>query len=273
MTTFMTYPSYFGASYNGYVAASGTSFAAPFGTGAVGLLAAVRPELIDTDFQRVLRESAHDLPPAGPDEQTGYGRLDVAHALADVRPSLGLWHDETAADSFVVEAAGLLTVGERSPGTMSAHFGSGWATRVSAYATIALPDSFLDSVRVWPRVGGTFAARGDFSMPYFAPSAEVVRVESDRFVMRGFLYRSLEDSCDTCDDTYVPLAPSNVRFGFSVLGRVDRAPALALAAPAADTALASGESIVLSWSASDVDQVTRVTADLVSAGGAVHRLV
>ena len=60
-TTFMTYPSYFGATYPGYVPASGTSFAAPFVTGAVGLLAAARGDLIDTDYQHVIRESADDI--------------------------------------------------------------------------------------------------------------------------------------------------------------------------------------------------------------------
>jgi len=30
-----------------------------------------------------------------------------------------------------------------------------------------------------------------------------------------------------CDDNYVPLAPSNVRFGFTVMGTVDRPPAVA----------------------------------------------
>ena len=60
-TTFMTYPSFFGATYPGYVPASGTSFSAPHVAGAVGLLAAVRPDLTDNDFQHVIRESAHDI--------------------------------------------------------------------------------------------------------------------------------------------------------------------------------------------------------------------
>src|SRR4029077_4412110 len=95
-TTFMTYPSARGAVYDGYVAGSGTSFATPFVTGTVGLLAALRPELCDTDFQQVLRESADDIGASGVDAETGWGRLDAARALASVAPAFGVWHDEVA---------------------------------------------------------------------------------------------------------------------------------------------------------------------------------
>ncbi len=231
-TTFMTYPSDAGAVYDGYVAASGTSFAAPFVTGAVGLLAAIRPELTDTDFQHILRESADDIGAPGVDAQTGHGRLNLARALEAVHARFGLWHDEVAADSFRVEGSGLLTVGERGPGTMDRYAGQVLSSRIAAYATVTLPDSFPnpDSVRVWPRIGGTFAARGDYRLDYFAPSAEIVAREGRRFTLRGWLYRIDEDSCATCDDAYVPLAPSNVRFGFTALGPVTRQ---VLAPPAA----------------------------------------
>lgn len=220
-TTFMSYPSWAGASYPGYVAASGTSFAAPFVTAAVGLLASVRPELADTDFQRILRLSADDLPPAGPDAQTGWGRLNMARALHAVRPEIGIWHDEVIADRFVVEAAGALDVGEGTLGTLPLHAGEQPATRIAAYATVTVPDSLVDSLHVWPRVGGTIAVRGDFRLPYFTPSAEVVSQQGRTFTLRGYLYLITRDSCDTCDDLYVPLAPSNVRFGFTVIGRAD----------------------------------------------------
>lgn len=239
LTTFMTYPSAAGATYDGYVAASGTSFAAPFVTGAVGLIAAIRPELTDTDFQRILRESADDIGAPGVDAQTGHGRLNLARALEAVHARFGLWHDEVAADSFRVEGAGRLTVGERGPGTMDRYVGEAYASRIAAYATVTLPDSFphADSVRVWPRIGGTFAARGDFRLDYFAPSAEIIARTGRTFTLRGWLYRIDEDSCATCDDAYVPLAPSNVRFGFTALGPVTRELA---ASPGAVPDLAHG---------------------------------
>ena len=56
-TTFMTYPSGAGQVYPGYAIFGGTSAAAPHVTGAVGLLAAARPELSDDDAQHVIREA------------------------------------------------------------------------------------------------------------------------------------------------------------------------------------------------------------------------
>jgi len=266
-TTFMTYPSANGASYPGYVPDSGTSFAAPHVTGAVGLLAAARPDLIDRDAQHVIRETAHDIGAPGIDPQTGHGRLDLASMLARVGPAIGVWHDETAADSFTVEGQGTLTVGERGPGTMGLHYGSSWSTRLAAYATVAIPDSFLSVTGVWVRAGGTFAARGDFSIPYFAPTAEVLSASAASVTFRGFLYRIEDDSCDVCDDRYVPLAPSNVRFGFTVMGLVDRPPTLSVVRPAPGSSGAPGTLLLVGWSASDPDQVTRVRVSFEPAVG------
>ena len=220
-TTFMTYPSYYGATYDGYVAASGTSFAAPFVTGAVGLLAAARPELIDTDYQHLLRESADDIDSAGVDPYTGWGRLNMARALDAVRPEIGIWHDEVHADSIVAEQPGTLQIGESGPGTLDRFRGAVVATRFAAFATVTLPDSFADSARVWTRVGGTFAARGDFRLPYFTPTAQVVARDGRTFTLRGWLYRVDED-CSGCPDPWIPLPPEYVRFGFTVLGPVTR---------------------------------------------------
>ena len=228
-TTFMTYPSFYGATYDGYVAASGTSFAAPFVTAAVGLLAAQRPELQDTDFQHLLRESATDIGAPGVDAQTGWGRLDMGAALAAIPPTFGIWHDEVAADSFHAETSGTLHVGESGPGTLDRVRGAYAATRLQALATVTLPDSFVDSIRVWPRVGGTLAVRGDFQLPYFAATAQVVARSGRTFTLRGYLYRLDDDSCATCTDHYVPLPPEYVRFGFTVIGKVQRG---ALAQPA-----------------------------------------
>src|SRR5262249_10347019 len=256
-TTYMTYPSYFGVSYPGYVQASGTSFSAPFVTGAIGLLAANRADLVDDDFQHIVRESADDIGAPGIDEETAHGRLNLDRMLASVRPGIGIWHDETAADSFTVAGQGTLVVGESNPGTLGLHTGSHWSTRIAAYATVNVPDSFVTVTGAWLRVAGTMAARGDYTLPYFTPSAEVVSANHTRATFRGFLYRVSEDSCDVCDDRYVPLAPSNVRFAFTVMGVVDRPPTLAVTTPAPRSIGTPGQLLLVGWNVTDPDQVTR----------------
>src|SRR5262249_47609891 len=125
-------------------------------------------------------------------------------------------------------------------------------------ATVPIPDTFLTVTGVWPRVGGTFAARGDFSIPYFAPTAQVLRASGTSVTFRGYLYRIEDDSCDVCDDRYVPLAPSNVPFGFTVTGTVDRPPTLSVVRPGPDESGTPGSTLLVGWNASDPDQVTRV---------------
>ncbi len=273
-TTFMTYPSYGGASYPGYVAASGTSLAAPHVTGAVGLLAAARPDLADDDLQRVLRESTDDVGAPGVDPLTGHGRLNVAAALEAVRPALGLWHDEVAATLFSSIATDTLRVGESGPGTMDRVRTWPRAELIEATATVAIPDSFLDSIRVWPRVGGTFTVRGGFRLPYFAPSAEVIAQDARSFSLRGYLYRSLDSTCGTCspNDAYLPLPPDQARFGFTVLGRVDRPPTVAVTSPAPGVSLAPGDTLAVAWSATDPDQVTEIEVWFDPERGAPLRL-
>jgi hypothetical protein len=72
---------------SGYGTGTGTSFAAPAVSGAAAVLAAKRPELSATQRFEVLRRSAQDLPPTGPDERSGFGLLDVAAAIAAPAPA------------------------------------------------------------------------------------------------------------------------------------------------------------------------------------------
>ena len=207
-----------------YDAASGTSFAAPFVTGTVGLLAAARPELMDTDFQRILCESADDVGAPGRDGETGCGRLNAAAALRAVHPSLGLWHDEVAGTVFRSAGFDTLVAGEPGPGALERVTGPVRVERIEVTATVTLPDSFQTPVRVWPRVGGTFTARGACRMPYWTPWAEVVAQEARSFTLRGYLFR-VAGPCATCgEEVWLPLPPDQARFGFTVLGPVERPP-------------------------------------------------
>ena len=266
-TTFMTFPSAQGASYPGYVAAAGTSLAAPFGTGAVGLLAAARPELIDTDFQHVLRESADDLAPPGIDAPTGWGRLNAARALEAVRPSLGIWHDEIAGTMSGVVAIDTLRVGETGPGTFGQVRLWPGAEQLEVTAQVAFPDSFLDSIRVWPRLGGTSTVRGGFRLPYYVPWATIAARDANGFTMRGYLYRTQDTACGGCD-AVVPLPTDQARFGFTVIGRVDRAPTLRLSAQPPGLTLSPGDTLAIAWEAHDPDVVSAIEVWLDIDGGA-----
>jgi hypothetical protein len=215
-TTFMTYPAGSGQTYPGYALFGGTSAAAPHVTGAVGLLAAARPELIDDDFQHVIRETADDIGAPGVDAQTGHGRLNLANMLARVGPEVGIWHGEVAADSTIEEAQGVLHLGEGFGDTLVTPPRDFVATRFAVYATIAIPDSFLSVTGAWTRVGGTIAARGTFVLPYYVPWAEVVSVSAGAMTLRGFVYR------DDVSSRYVPAAPDQARFAFTVIGPVSR---------------------------------------------------
>lgn len=65
-----------------YARLSGTSMAAPHAAGVAALVLAVRPDLTNHDVLQILRSSAKDDSVPGFDQQSGYGRLDAARAVA-----------------------------------------------------------------------------------------------------------------------------------------------------------------------------------------------
>lgn len=64
----------------GYTSATGTSLAAPHVAGALALLLGVYPDLTIAEQEAALIHSALDLGAVGPDNEFGYGRLDVLAA-------------------------------------------------------------------------------------------------------------------------------------------------------------------------------------------------
>lgn len=65
-----------------YVARTGTSVATPMVSGAAARLLARDPTLKASQLREMLVGTARDLPPAGIDESTGHGMLDLAAALS-----------------------------------------------------------------------------------------------------------------------------------------------------------------------------------------------
>lgn len=68
-----------------YIVASGTSFAAPFVSGAAALAKSLNPELGGAALARMLKNSAVDIGTEGIDHNTGYGLLNVP-ALLEADP-------------------------------------------------------------------------------------------------------------------------------------------------------------------------------------------
>jgi subtilisin family serine protease len=73
--------------YHGYEPMRGTSMAAPHVTALAALLCAAVPRLHPDDVTRLIEQTATDLGPPGPDATFGWGRTDVAAALAAARPT------------------------------------------------------------------------------------------------------------------------------------------------------------------------------------------
>jgi hypothetical protein len=72
---------------SGYAVANGTSFGAPAVAGAAALVAQLRPELTIQQRFDLLRSSARDLDPAGRDDETGFGMVDVGKAVSAPAPA------------------------------------------------------------------------------------------------------------------------------------------------------------------------------------------
>jgi Subtilase family len=68
---------------SGFISARGTSFSAPMVAGAAAWVWTARPALDATQLFDVMRTSADDLAPTGYDPASGFGVLDVPHALAE----------------------------------------------------------------------------------------------------------------------------------------------------------------------------------------------
>jgi subtilisin family serine protease len=65
----------------GYASVDGTSFATPLAAGAAALVWSAKPVYTSTDVANVLRNTADDLGAAGPDNNFGYGRVNIHRAL------------------------------------------------------------------------------------------------------------------------------------------------------------------------------------------------
>jgi Subtilase family len=150
--------------------ASGTSFSSPMVAAAAAWIWTARPELTAGQVAEVLRRSATDIAPAGRDQASGFGMLNVAAALglpAPIRdpfePNDDIDQVNPNGDRYVSKEPALTTSSKRSARV---------AGRVDRY------EDPRDVFRVWlpaaTRVTATLTASSDGDLALYSASARSV---------------------------------------------------------------------------------------------------
>jgi hypothetical protein len=150
--------------------ASGTSFSSPMVAAAAAWIWTARPELTAGQVAEILRRSATDIAPAGRDQASGFGMLNVAAALAlpapirdPYEPNDDIDQVSPNGDRYVSNQPALSTVTKRSARI---------AGRVDRY------EDPRDVFRVWlpaaSRVTATLTASSDGDLALYSTTARSV---------------------------------------------------------------------------------------------------
>ena len=153
----------------GFSLFDGTSFSSPLVAGTAAWVWTVRPTLDNTQLFELMRSSARDIAPAGRDDDTGFGLLDVPAALTNPAPAPD--PQEPNDDVHHVRAGGLFrqaTAGITRPG-------HGRATLTARLDEAEDPD---DLYRVWIPAGRTLVAtlrpNADVQLAVWGPKTKTV---------------------------------------------------------------------------------------------------
>jgi len=174
--------------YAGYVSDTGTSVAAPEVSGAAALLLSAQPSLSPDQQSATLTAAAVDLGPAGPDNDTGSGRLDAlaAYQRLVTTPDFAL----TATPGTATISAGeTVTIDVTSAGV------NGFAGDVTLTVT-GLPDQATGIFDPATLVGGSGTARltvgttsqvvpGTYPVTVAGTSAALTRTTTITLVVQG----------------------------------------------------------------------------------------
>jgi hypothetical protein len=132
---------------SGYAQLPGTSFSAPMVAAATAWVWTMRPQLDKTQVFELMRRSARDLPPAGRNQDTGFGMLDIPTALTLPAPPIDPFEPN---DTIAQVMPGRMFAAGKPPLTRPAR---GSAT---VNARLDVTDDPTDFYRVWaPRAHRT----------------------------------------------------------------------------------------------------------------------
>jgi subtilisin family serine protease len=151
-------------------AASGTSFSSPMVAAAAAWIWTARPELTAGQVAEVLRRSATDIAPAGRDQASGFGMLNVAAALALPAPIRDPFEPNDDIDQ--VDPNGARYMSKEPALSTSSKRSARIAGRVDRY------EDPRDVFRVWlpaaTRVTATLTASSDGNLALYSGSAKSV---------------------------------------------------------------------------------------------------
>ena len=213
---------------------AGTSMSSPFVTGLAALLKGFRPELTNDDIMWIIKVSADDKPPAGWDEYTGYGRINAERALNFLRLPYEVHH---------LAASGGTVYGSTDFYSMAFLAVPGLADGVYIVKRYEVRKSItVNSDYVEKHIWGIHTTSTGFSMenPNFGENwTGVVSVNGNQVTLRTYVYDVYTIAGEHVG--WVPTAPENVTFGYTVLGRRE------ISAPSSLTLESNEATITLSW--------------------------
>jgi len=279
MSTFLTYPNAYDSPLRNYAASSGTSFAAPFVTGLAGLAFTVQPDMIDNEFQAVLRRTARDVGAPGRDDVYGWGIPDAPALLTALLPPHAFQRGTVNAQSWSKVATDTVTLSKTRMAVNGCSIdGRYLAERWEVRAHVTLPPGLLlETPQVIVRAHGTNGQGGwpDATLLEYdgLDFGEAIpgTVTPTGFDLRAYVYRSdgSPPNCSTGSPIgFVPLEPRDVRFAWSALARRDAAPTVTITAPARDALVSVDSPSRVEWVALDPDSVTTTQLAVSSDSGA-----
>jgi hypothetical protein len=278
MSTFLTYANAYDSPLRNYAASSGTSFAAPFVTGLAGLGFSVQPDMIDNEFQEVLRRTARDVGAPGRDDTFGWGIPDAPALVAALAPPHGFVRGTANAQSWSLVGTDSVTLSKTRMAVNGCSIDGRYLAERWEVRTHVTPPAgrLLTAPQVIVRTHGTNGQGGWMPAPLLEYDGfdwgEVVpgTLSPSGFDLRAYVYR-IAAPPSTCTNLgpidFVPNRPEDVRFAWSALGVLDRPPVVTIEAPAEGATLPVDTPGTIRWTAVDGDEVSRIQLAVSSDSG------